>query len=85
VASGTLANRCVTSVSLTLPGSFCSVGVRMGAGDVDRASTCFDERKLMHHFMCEQNKGFTWDDSEHGRFREDFFPPVMMPVVEHKL
>ena len=38
----------------------------------------------MHHFMSEQNEGFAWDDSEHGRFCEDFFPPVMMPVVEHK-
>jgi hypothetical protein len=28
--------------------------------------------------------GFTWDDSEQGRFREDFFPPVVMPVIEHK-
>ena len=43
-----------------------------------------DERKLMHHFMSKQNEGFAWDDSERGRFREDFFPPVMMPVIEHK-
>ena len=42
------------------------------------------ERRLMHHFMSLQNEGFAWDDSERGRFREDFFPPVMMPVVEHK-
>ncbi|ETW75010.1 hypothetical protein HETIRDRAFT_456479 [Heterobasidion irregulare TC 32-1] len=28
--------------------------------------------------------GFAWDDSEHGHFREDFFPPVNMPVVKHK-
>jgi hypothetical protein len=28
--------------------------------------------------------GFAWDDLERGRFREDFFPPVVMPVVEHK-
>ena len=42
------------------------------------------ERSLMHHFMCIQNMGFAWDDSERGRFREDFFPPVIMPVVEHK-
>lgn len=42
------------------------------------------ERELMHHFMCLQDKGFAWDDSERGRFREDFFPPVDMPVVEHK-
>ena len=38
----------------------------------------------MHHFMCIQNEGFAWDDSERGRFREDFFPPVMMPVIKHK-
>ena len=38
----------------------------------------------MHHFMSEQNEGFAWDDSERGQFREDFLPPVMMPVVEHK-
>lgn len=43
-----------------------------------------EERKLMHHFMCVQNMGFAWDDSERGRFREDFFPPVIMPVIEHK-
>ena len=42
------------------------------------------ERALMHDFMSLQNKGFAWDDSERGRFREDFFPPVMMPVVDHK-
>jgi hypothetical protein len=42
------------------------------------------ERELMHHFMCLQEMGFAWDDSERGRFREDFFPPVIMPVVEHK-
>jgi hypothetical protein len=34
--------------------------------------------------MCVQNQGFAWNDTEHGRFQEDFFPPVLMPVVEHK-
>jgi hypothetical protein len=24
-----------------------------------------------------------WDDSEKGRFREDYFPPVKIPVVDH--
>ncbi|ETW82681.1 hypothetical protein HETIRDRAFT_165449 [Heterobasidion irregulare TC 32-1] len=42
------------------------------------------EQQLMHHFMCLQEMGFAWDDSERGRFREDFFPPVNMPVVKHK-
>jgi hypothetical protein len=42
------------------------------------------ERELMHHFMCLQHLGFAWNDTERGRFREDFFPPVVMPVVSHK-
>ena len=43
-----------------------------------------EECKLMHHFMCLQNTGFAWDDAERGRFREDFFPPIVMLVIEHK-
>lgn len=43
-----------------------------------------EERKLMHHVIMEQEKAFAWDDSERGSFRTDFFPPIEMPVVEHK-
>ena len=43
-----------------------------------------EERKLAHHFMMLQNEGFAWDDIERGRFREDFFPPVEIPVIPHK-
>ncbi len=42
-----------------------------------------EERKLMHHFMMTQNEGFAWDESQKGKFREDFFPPVVIPVIEH--
>ncbi|THH15802.1 hypothetical protein EW146_g4737 [Bondarzewia mesenterica] len=42
------------------------------------------ECDLMHHFMCVQHEGFAWNDTERGHFREDFFPPVDMPVVTHK-
>ena len=43
-----------------------------------------EERKLMHHFMMQQSHGFAWDDSERGSFREDFFPPVDIPVIPHR-
>lgn len=43
-----------------------------------------EERKLVHHLIMEQNEAFAWSDPERGKFREDFFPPVEMPVVEHK-
>ena len=43
-----------------------------------------EERKLLHHLMMEQNQAFAWDDTERGRFREDFFPPIVMPTITHK-
>jgi hypothetical protein len=43
-----------------------------------------EEKKLMHHFMMLQSYGFAWEDSERGRFREDFFPPVDIPIIPHK-
>jgi hypothetical protein len=42
-----------------------------------------EEKKLLHQVMTAQEKVFAWDDSERGRFRTDFFPPVVMPVVAH--
>ena len=43
-----------------------------------------EERKLIHHFMCQQNGAFAWTDQERGHFREDFFPPVEIPTIPHK-
>ena len=43
-----------------------------------------EEQRLAHHFMMLQNQGFAWDDTERGRFREDFFPPIDIPIVPHK-
>ena len=42
-----------------------------------------EERKLMHHMIAQQNEAFAWDDSERGKFKEEYFPPVEMPVREH--
>src|ERR1700679_1513999 len=42
------------------------------------------ERDLLHHFMMQHESAFAWDDSERGHFREDFFPPIDIPVVPHK-
>ena len=41
------------------------------------------EREILHDFMCKQNEGFAWNDSERGHFREDFFPPIVFPLVDH--
>src|SRR6266850_1763091 len=43
-----------------------------------------EERKLMHHFMSVQNEAFAWDDTERGKFKEEYFPPVEIPIVPHE-
>src|SRR5262249_32342043 len=42
-----------------------------------------EERKLIHWILAKQNEAFAWQESEKGKFREDMFPPVEIPVVEH--
>jgi hypothetical protein len=42
------------------------------------------ERHLLHYFMMIHNDAFAWETSERGHFREDFFPPINIPVVPHK-
>ena len=42
------------------------------------------ERKLLHYFMMVHQDAFAWNDTERGHFREDFFPPIEMPVVPHQ-
>jgi hypothetical protein len=32
----------------------------------------------------QQNEAFAWDDTEKGKFQEEFFPPVEMLTIEHK-
>ena len=42
------------------------------------------ERKLLHYFMMIHNEAFAWETTERGHFREDFFPPIDIPVIPHK-
>ena len=42
-----------------------------------------EEHKLIHHFMMIHQDAFSWDDSERGHFREDFFLPVEIPTIPH--
>jgi len=40
-----------------------------------------EERKLMHWLVREQNEAFAWDDTERGKFKEEYFPPVEILTV----
>ncbi|KIL54345.1 hypothetical protein M378DRAFT_38654, partial [Amanita muscaria Koide BX008] len=43
-----------------------------------------EERKLLHHFVTLHDTAFAWEDSERGRFKSEFFPPVDIPTVSHE-
>jgi hypothetical protein len=43
-----------------------------------------EEKKLMHQFMCLQNKAFIWNDLERGHFCKDIFLPIEIPTILHK-
>ncbi|KAJ3552416.1 hypothetical protein NP233_g12890 [Leucocoprinus birnbaumii] len=42
-----------------------------------------EERKVMHWLIAKQNQAFAWDDTERGKFKEEYFPPVDIPTVPH--
>ena len=43
-----------------------------------------EERKLVHHLMVLQNEAFVWNDSQKGKFKEEYFPPVVMLVIAYQ-
>lgn len=42
-----------------------------------------EEVNLVHHIVCLHEKTFAWDESEKGRFDEQWFDPIRIPTVEH--
>ena len=42
-----------------------------------------EELKLLHHILLLNELGLAWTEAEKGRFRDDYFSPVKIPVIEH--
>jgi hypothetical protein len=42
-----------------------------------------EEQKLIAHILMNNETALAWDESEKGRFRDDYFPPVIIPTIEH--
>uniref|UniRef100_D8Q5F9 Uncharacterized protein n=2 Tax=Schizophyllum commune (strain H4-8 / FGSC 9210) TaxID=578458 RepID=D8Q5F9_SCHCM len=43
-----------------------------------------EEMKLLHYIYMVHNQAFAFTDEERGCFREDFFPPVEIPVIPQR-
>lgn len=44
-----------------------------------------EERKLVAQVLLKNEMGLAWDETEKGRFCDDYFSPVKIPVQEHIL
>ena len=42
-----------------------------------------EERKLVAQVLCNNELGLAWDETEKGRFRDDYLSPVVIPTIEH--
>lgn len=42
-----------------------------------------EEIKLLHHVLKVNELGLAWTEVEKGRFKDEYFSPVKIPVVEH--
>ena len=42
-----------------------------------------EERKLVVEVLRNNEMGLAWDESEKGRFRDDYLSPVVIPTIEH--
>ena len=41
------------------------------------------EEKLIHHLIHVHEDSFTWTEEEKGKFSDDYFDPVVIPMVKH--
>jgi hypothetical protein len=42
-----------------------------------------EELKLLHHVLKVNELGLAWTEAEKGRFRDNYFSPVKIPIIEH--
>jgi len=42
-----------------------------------------EERKLAAQVLANNELALAWDETEKGRFRDDYFQPVIIPTIEH--
>jgi hypothetical protein len=42
-----------------------------------------EEEKLVHYLIKVHEPAFAWNETEKGKFSEEYFDPVVIPTVEH--
>ncbi|KAF8629695.1 hypothetical protein AX17_005585, partial [Amanita inopinata Kibby_2008] len=42
-----------------------------------------EERKLIAEVLVKNEMGLAWEEAEKGRFHDEYFSPVKIPVIKH--
>jgi hypothetical protein len=42
-----------------------------------------EEQKLAAHVLMNNELALAWNESEKGHFKDEYFPPVVIPTIEH--
>jgi hypothetical protein len=42
-----------------------------------------EEEKLLYHILKMHEEGLAWTEEEKGRFSDEYFSPVKIPIIEH--
>ena len=43
-----------------------------------------EEIKILREILKTNEAGLAWDESMRGTFSEEYFPPIIIPVIEHE-
>jgi len=68
---------------LFVPGTRLTKERMEGIGLLSNTFLWPEERQLVAQVLWLNEKGLVWDETEKGRFREDYFSLVKIPVQEH--
>ncbi|KAJ3871260.1 hypothetical protein F5051DRAFT_341171, partial [Lentinula edodes] len=66
-----------------LPGARLTEERLKGLGILKNGFLWPEERLLMADVLKKNEMGIAWDETEKGRFREDYFPPLKIPMIAH--
>jgi len=68
---------------LFVPGIYLTKERMEGIGLLSNTFLWPEERQLVAQVLQLNKKGLVWDETEKGRFYEDYFSPVKISVQEH--
>lgn len=65
------------------PGKWLTVERLANLGILDNEFLCLEEHNLVTHVLYSDEIVMTWDETEKGRFQDEYFDSVVIPMIKH--